>query len=149
MGLRKPISERDRKVKVRIDMLNDIAESVEALTKGDRKPLANTLKYIHNVYQNGYTVNMASDCTFDFFHDYTYTKDDGMIVVEEDSKPLIVVLQLKAGQCEGEWRVYEIDEEDFKDDATLRAESQAEIDAENAYEKYYDSKTIYDDPRGY
>jgi hypothetical protein len=37
----------------------------------------------------------------------------------------------------------------FRYDADLEAEAQWEQEAESAYEKYYDSKTIYDDPRGY
>jgi hypothetical protein len=144
---RPPMSKRDKLVHERINILHILSIGCEMLNKGYRDSLADTLKTLHRVHSD-FHVDVLSTYVFEWFGD-TYTKEDGMIVIMEDKKEMIVIIKLKSGQYEGEWRVYEVDEYDFLDDAYLRAEAQAEQDAESAYERYYDSKTIYDDPRGY
>lgn len=138
---------KNKQVVIRNQMISRLYKACDALNGGDREELSTLLQFIHNVYKNGYTVNMESDYNFQLFHE-TYTKSDYMIIVEEDGKPLIAIVKLKSGQCNGEWRTYEIDPHDFMYDEDIRAEAQAEQDAENAYERHLDYKASFDDPRG-
>lgn len=148
MNHKKPMSARDEKVYRRNMMLSMVMRGCDLLNKGNRNALAGALKYIHNSYKNGWSVDCKPESKHELFH-YTYTKDDGMIVVKEDGKDCIVIVQLKEGQCKGEWRVYEVDYYDFRYDDDLEAEAKWEQDSETAYERYLDYKASFDDPRSY
>lgn len=141
-------SARDKKVQVRNQLLSMIMKGCTLLNQGNRNGLAGALKYIHNSYRNGYTVDTKPIGMFEFF-DYTYTANDGIIIIKEDGRELIAIVKLKNGECIGEWRAYELDYYEFQYDEELEAEAKWEQDAESAYERYLDYKASFDDPRSY
>lgn len=142
----KVMSERDKQVQVRNAMLDTLNWGCHELNRNNREPLANMVKCIHNEMK-GFSTALNTEDVYEFFGD-DYTGKDGIIVVKEGKREIIIVLQLKSGMCKGEWRAYEANPYDFEYDEQIEAEYQWEQEAESAYEKYLDAKCMYDDPRG-
>jgi hypothetical protein len=148
---RPTMSKRDKEVELRNNVLGIIMNGCEHLTNGNRGFLAHTLKTINNDHRGRYaefTVDTKPEKTYNFFH-ADYTAEDGIVVIKEGNDELIVILQLKEGQCKGEWRAYELSHYEFQYDEELEAEAKWEQDADNAYEKHLDYLASFDDPRGY
>lgn len=146
------IKTRDDRVRLRCRILTTLYNAVKILNKGDRTHLSHALKYLTREYRKyGYTVKTNHTFVFDIFGE-KYTKDDGMILIKEDNKELMVILKLKSGRCEGEWRLYELDIHDFMYDSDIEAESRAEQEADKAYEKHMEYRafmaSLFDDQRG-
>jgi hypothetical protein len=151
MNNQKQMSARDIKVEVRNKMASSLSKGVENLNKGDRRHLATTLKYIHNDFKRGFTVDSKPSKTIELFN-IDYGVQDGLIIIQEDGKDLMAIFRVRDGECKGEWRITELSYYEFQYDEELEAEAKWESEAESAYERYYDyqafMRSLHEDPRG-
>lgn len=144
------ITDRNKKVQARNNMLARLIDAVDELNNGNRKPLAELLKFINNVYQNGFVVDTNYDNPIAIFGSH-YGQLDDLIVIKEDDNDLIAIFRIKSGDYAGEWRATEIDHYAFQSDEQQQAESDWEQESEKAMNNYYENRAqgyIYDDPRG-